>query len=389
MTRHFLILFLCTASLLSAGTLSIGALSGKPGGSISADVTWKAEGGQIAGLQFDLDYDASVLVVSGTIGSAASDAEKSLSISDPSTGKKRILIVGFNQNTIADGVAAVLSVGIKDGAAVGSYPLKFSNASATDKSGKTVSLTTTDGTIAVSNSSVQIGPGGIQHGTTFQPGLAARSWFAVKGINLSATTRAWQGSDFNGNNLPQSLDGVRVSVNGKPAYIYYVSPEQINALAPDEDIDASVTVTVTNAQGQSASQQANLKRFMPGLWMVGSTSYAIGVFSDGNLAGPTSLWPGHTRPAKPGDALVFYATGLGPTSPVSSPGLVVTGANPPANPVKLKIGGIDTNAWVGLVASGQYQINATVPNLSNGDAAVSVEVNGLASPVGAIIPIQQ
>ena len=48
------------------------------------------------------------------------------------------------------------------------------------------------------------------------------------GSNLSTTTRTWAGSDFNGPNAPTTLDGVSVKVNGKTAFVYYISPSQIN-----------------------------------------------------------------------------------------------------------------------------------------------------------------
>ena len=40
-------------------------------------------------------------------------------------------------------------------------------------------------------------------------------------------------SDFVVNRLPTQLGGVSVSIDGKPAYVYYISPTQINVLAPD------------------------------------------------------------------------------------------------------------------------------------------------------------
>jgi uncharacterized protein (TIGR03437 family) len=70
-------------------------------------------------------------------------------------------------------------------------------------------------------------------------------------------------------------------------------------------------------------------------------------------------------------------------------GQIVSGANPPASAVRVRVGGVDTNAWVGLVASGQYQINLQVPVLPNGEAAVSVEVGGQTSPTGPVVPIQR
>jgi hypothetical protein len=62
------------------------------------------------------------------------------------------------------------------------------------------------------------------------PAIAPNTWVEIKGMNLSSAgdSRPWQGSDFVNNQLPTSLDGVSVTVNGKSAYIYYISPAQVN-----------------------------------------------------------------------------------------------------------------------------------------------------------------
>jgi len=76
-------------------------------------------------------------------------------------------------------------------------------------------------------------PNGVANGAGFQSGISAGSWAVVQGTGLSYTTRPWQTSDFNnGTGLPTSLDGVGVTVDGKPAYVGYVSPTQINFVVP-------------------------------------------------------------------------------------------------------------------------------------------------------------
>ena len=85
----------------------------------------------------------------------------------------------------------------------------------------------------------------------FQPGIVANSWVTIKGTNLASTTGDWSNSIVNGA-LPTSLDGVSVTMGGKPAYVYYISPGQLNVLAPD--IPAGpMTVTVTTPGGTGTS----------------------------------------------------------------------------------------------------------------------------------------
>jgi uncharacterized protein (TIGR03437 family) len=77
----------------------------------------------------------------------------------------------------------------------------------------------------------------------------------VQGTNLAplGDTRVWKGSDFVNNQLPALLDGVGVTVNGKPAYVYYISPTQINFLTPPDTLPGSVQVQATNGGIPSAS----------------------------------------------------------------------------------------------------------------------------------------
>jgi uncharacterized protein (TIGR03437 family) len=80
------------------------------------------------------------------------------------------------------------------------------------------------------------------------PVIASNTWVEIKGMNLSnaGDSRPWQGSDFVNNQLPTSLDGVSVTVNGKSAYIYYIIPAQVNVLTPPDVMQGPVAVQVMN-----------------------------------------------------------------------------------------------------------------------------------------------
>ena len=79
---------------------------------------------------------------------------------------------------------------------------------------------------------------------------------------LSATTRSWQASDFSGNNLPTTLDGVSVQIDGKKAAISYVSPGQLNVQAPTDTATGPVQVQVNNSSG-AATGTATLQNYSP------------------------------------------------------------------------------------------------------------------------------
>jgi uncharacterized protein (TIGR03437 family) len=51
--------------------------------------------------------------------------------------------------------------------------------------------------------------------------------------------------------LPIPLDNVSVTVKGKNAYVYYISPTQINIFTPSDAMSGTVQVGVTkNGGGQ-------------------------------------------------------------------------------------------------------------------------------------------
>jgi hypothetical protein len=68
------------------------------------------------------------------------------------------------------------------------------------------------------------------------PLIAPNTWVSLKGVSLAPAgdTRIWKDSDFASNQLPTQLDGVSVKVNGKSAYVYYISPHQVNILTPPD-----------------------------------------------------------------------------------------------------------------------------------------------------------
>src|SRR5580704_14343385 len=86
------------------------------------------------------------------------------------------------------------------------------------------------------------------------PLIAPNMFVEVKGLRLAKAgdSRQWQQSDFVNNQMPTKLDGVSVTVNGKSAYVCYISPTQVNILTPPDAISGAVQVVLTN-NGTSAS----------------------------------------------------------------------------------------------------------------------------------------
>jgi uncharacterized protein (TIGR03437 family) len=90
--------------------------------------------------------------------------------------------------------------------------------------------------------------------TTIEPG----SWVSIFGRNLAAAAATWSG------NFPTSLGNTQVTIDGKSAYLWYVSPGQINLQTPDDTASGSVPVVVTTAGG-SVTSTVSLGQFGPSL----------------------------------------------------------------------------------------------------------------------------
>jgi uncharacterized protein (TIGR03437 family) len=234
---------------------------------------------------------------------------------------------------------------------------------------------------------------GVSNNASGAPGIESGSWVSIYGANLSATTRTWLASDFVGNNLPTTLDNVRVTIDGKNAAIYYISPVQLNVQAPTDTAVGTVQVQVTNSYG-TGTATATLQTDAPGFFPLPGAKYAAAQHaSDYVDVAPAGYFGAAlaSRPAQPGEFILIYGTGFGPTTPAVPAGQIVSGAAPISNPGQLvvTIGGIPaTVQFAGITAAGVYQFNVVVPQLANGDQPLLANINGVTSQTGLFIPIQ-
>jgi uncharacterized protein (TIGR03437 family) len=232
---------------------------------------------------------------------------------------------------------------------------------------------------------------GISNNASGAPAIESGSWVSIYGTGLAATTRPWQASDFSGNNLPTTLDGVSVLIDGKKAAISYVSPGQLNVQAPTDTASGPVQVQVNNSYG-TATGTATLQNYSPAFFTF-QARYAAAVHnSDGVYVAPAGSFgsAATSRPAQPGETLQIYATGFGPTTPAVPAGQLVGSAAPLSNLTQLHvtIGGVAaTVEFAGIVAAGEYQINVTVPQVPNGDQPILATIAGVSSQTGVSIPI--
>ena len=223
------------------------------------------------------------------------------------------------------------------------------------------------------------------------PTIAPNTWVEVKGLNLAPAgdSRMWQGSDIVNNEMPTKLDGVGVTVNGKAAYVYYISPGQVNILTPPDALSGPVKVVVTNNGVTSASFTAQAQTLSTSFFVFDGGPYVAATHADGTLLGPASLYPGSTTPAAPGETIVLYANGFGQTSTPVIGGSIAQSGTLSTLPVITIGGAMAAVQFAGLVSPGEFQFNVVVPgSLGNGDQAITATYNGLTTQTGTMINVQ-
>ncbi len=239
-----------------------------------------------------------------------------------------------------------------------------------------------------SGSGVYLNPTGVVNAASSAPfiaGLAPGELITLYGSGLAASTVVAQALPF-----PTTLGDVQVSINGRPAPIYYVSPTQISVIVPYETEISFAAVQVTNNGAKSNTVTVYMNDAAPGIFSVppGGLGYAAALHPDYSVVSAAN-------PAKKGETIQVFLTGLGTVSPAAA-----AGAAAPVNPLSLTTGqfyvyidGYDSNtSYVGLAPglAGLYQINVTVPTtVSSGDVYLDVQADSNAFYTSQVkIPVQ-
>src|SRR5579871_411202 len=163
-------------SAAAQATLTLSGGSGAPGASVTVGVNLVTNGTQPAAVQFDLLYAPGDLSpASGTFwstGSSASNAGKSVSCSNPSSGDVRCIVAGFNTTAITDGSLASVTFVISSTTS-NTLSAISSSASASDGSGTGIPISgggtsiTINQPVTVSLTNLSCSPGSVTPPTGF------------------------------------------------------------------------------------------------------------------------------------------------------------------------------------------------------------------------------
>lgn len=271
---------------------------------------------------------------------------------------------------------SVLRLSASTSAATGSYTITVTGTGAGLT--ETASLSLTIVTIDVVN------------GAGFQAGFASGGWVTILGTNLSPVTDNWTNSIVNGM-LPTALDGVTVTFGGQPAYIEYISPTQVNAVAPNT-APGTVPVTVRAPNGASTTAMADAQTAQPAFFQWGA--YAVATHQDFTCAIKNGALSETTVPAAPGEVIILWGTGFGPTDPLPPAGAEAPSGTTwytAAVPV-VKLGDTPVTVYGAALTSGfagLYQVAIQIPeSLVDGDYPVVAMVSGAQSPYKVLLTVR-
>ena len=235
------------------------------------------------------------------------------------------------------------------------------------------------------------------------PAIAQNTFIVIKGTHLvPATTPAagviWNTApSFTSGQMPTQLSGVSVTVDNKPAFVYFYcsaatdpacSEDQLNILTPLDNTTGPVPVVVTSGSTPSPAFSVTMQTVAPAFLLFGATGYVAATHANNALVGPTTLYPGASTPAHSGEEIVVYAVGFGLPSTALINGSAAQSGALPVNPVCTVGGNAAAVVFAGLSGPGLYQLNLTIPaGAANGDNPIRCTYGGAITPAGDLITV--
>ena len=229
-----------------------------------------------------------------------------------------------------------------------------------------------------SSGSVYLNPIGVVNAGSYAPitnPITPGEMIRLYGSGLAAATLTASSLPF-----PTNLGGVSVSINERPARLYLVSAGQIVCIVPyATEVSSYAKIVVTNNGIASNPVTVFTETAAPGVFTVGANGVGDGatLHVNGSLVTPAN-------PARFGETVTVYLTGLGAVTPAVADG---TGApsKPPlavaVNQIGIFVEGVKaTVTYAGLAPGfvGLYQINFVVPTTA-GQGEVFLDISDATS----------
>ncbi|MGD0361877.1 MAG: hypothetical protein ABSC93_13475 [Bryobacteraceae bacterium] len=229
---------------------------------------------------------------------------------------------------------------------------------------------------------------GIVNGASFAPGIAPNTIVSVFGTNLSWGTYGLEAGDIAAGVMPTSLGNVEIYFEGWPAYLYYVSPLQVNFLVPSDLVAGTFQFWLDRQGTRGPIVTVTLQNAAPAMFQL-SAAAVVASHLDWSVISSDA-------PATAGEIITLWATGLGNTNPELEDGVLPTGLQwlSLLDDFNVWIGGAPLDPGAILYAgvapgyAGLYQINVRLPDPLPTDPEIRLALAGTLSPPGLILPAQ-
>jgi uncharacterized protein (TIGR03437 family) len=351
-------------------TLSIANQAANQGQTAVTPILFAAGGQTIAALQFDLQWDP-VLAVQVAPGIIAGQGFKVLYPATPAPGVLRCLIVGVNQNALADGDILELFITAGSGAFPGAAQVRLTNVVAASDTGDPITIQPAFATVQIQNGAALMFPAAsVLNGASLLAGAIAPGEIVTL-LDL----------------FPASPT---VLFNDAQAPVIYSGTGQANVIVPfGLDMSGPADVQI-RSQNMTVGEQS-----IP----VAQTAPAI-FTQTGTGAGPAaalnqdSSANSFSDPAPSGSILTVYGTGFGITQPALLDGQIASGPAELVLPVTATIGGVTaTVVYAGAAPTqiaGLTQINIQVPDglLSDPNTPIALTIGSVTTPAGVTVSIR-
>jgi uncharacterized protein (TIGR03437 family) len=217
------------------------------------------------------------------------------------------------------------------------------------------------GAVGANAAAPALNSGGIVNGASFALAapLAPGSIISVFGANLASSPAGASSLP-----LPKTLAGASLQVGGLDVPLFYSSGGQVNAQLPFElALNTRSQLIVKGASFVTVPETITVAAARPGIFTISQDGKGQGVIMD-----VANRLVDSGNPAKAGDIVVIYCTGLGATNPAARSGEAAPGPPSPlakvVTPVSVTIGGqAAVVQFAGLTPgyAGLYQVNVQIP----------------------------
>lgn len=358
-------LFACPCGFAAA--LSLANQTANPGQTVVAPVLLAAGGEAIAGIQFDLQWDQTLAVQVGP-AITPGQAFKVLYTSSPTPGVLRCLIVGANQNSLADGAMIQLFVAPVGGASPGIAQVSLTNAVAASATGDSIPIPSVVATVQIQNGAgLTLPAASVLNAASLLPGsVAPGEIITVLGL------------------IPPSPT---VLFNGIQAPLLYAGSGQVNAIVPfGLDLSAPADLRILSGNQTVAEGSIPVAAVAPAIFAQSGTGAGPGAVLNQDFS-----LNSFSNPAAPNSIVMMFGTGFGLMQSPLNDGQIAAGAVPLALPVSVTIGGMPASVvYAGSAPSlvaGLTQINVQVPQglPSASSTAIMLSIGSATAPAGVTV----